>query len=80
MDTRGENGSKTISIKRFKKDTKKMKISTYTITLNDLFWQGTIEQTIESALTFADEVIVVDANHELAGKRMKFKLFVREIL
>ena len=37
-----------------------MKISTYTATLNSIFWYGTLRQTIQSALEFADEVVVVD--------------------
>jgi len=37
-----------------------MKISAYTTVFNGLFWQTTIEQTILSAMEFADEIVVVD--------------------
>jgi len=37
-----------------------MRISAYTTVYNGLFWFSTIEQTIRSALEFADEVIIVD--------------------
>lgn len=37
-----------------------MKISAYTTCLNSIFWYATLLQTVESALEFADEVVVVD--------------------
>jgi len=41
-----------------------IEISCYTTTLNDIFWFGTIRETILSGLEFADEFVVVDGYSE----------------
>lgn len=44
-----------------------MKISTYIITWNALFFQSTLEQTIRQALLFSDEIIVVNSSNTSDG-------------
>jgi glycosyltransferase involved in cell wall biosynthesis len=43
------------------------KISTYISTINSLFYQSTLEQTIRQSLLFSDEIIVVNSSNSSDG-------------